>query len=146
MRIWKETVGALPPTWLDAAARQILVRAVVQAGVCESLEGKLRELRQQPNPDLEALGSLAARHAASAKSLSQLLGVLRATPRARTREGRHGRSRRWHASARGRLPPMTKRARQRASVRHGERPRGREVIAFIEKFLRIPDGPSPDSR
>jgi hypothetical protein len=82
-RIWKDIVAALPPTWLNAAAREVLVRAVAQAGVCESLEAQLRELRRQPNPDLEALGSLAARHAASAKSLSQLLGVLRATPRAR---------------------------------------------------------------
>src|SRR5215469_4810727 len=54
-RIWRAIVGALPPTWLDAAAQQILVRAV----------------------------ALAAQHAAAGKSLSHLLGVLRATPRAR---------------------------------------------------------------
>jgi hypothetical protein len=83
VRVWKEIVRALPPTWLDAAALQVLVRAVAQAGVCESLEAKLRELRRQPNPDLEALGGLAARHVASAKSLAHLLGILRATPRAR---------------------------------------------------------------
>ena len=69
--------------WLDPAAQQVLVRAVAQAGVCESLEAKLRELRRQPNPDLEAIGGLAAQHAASAKALVHLLGVLRATPRAR---------------------------------------------------------------
>ena len=82
-RIWKDIVAALPPTWLDAAAQQVLVRAFAQAGVCESLEAQLRELRRQPDPDMDAIGILAARHAASAKSLSQLLGVLRATPRAR---------------------------------------------------------------
>src|SRR5215831_1061343 len=77
-RIWKDIVAALPPTWLDAAAQLVLVRAVAQAGVCESLEAKLRELRRQPEPDMDAIGILAVRHAASAKSLSQLLGVLRA--------------------------------------------------------------------
>src|SRR5262252_9014100 len=39
-RIWKEIVAALPPTWLDPAAQQVLVRAVAQAGICESLEKK----------------------------------------------------------------------------------------------------------
>jgi hypothetical protein len=37
-RIWRAIVDALPPTWLDAAAQQILVRAVAQASVCEGLE------------------------------------------------------------------------------------------------------------
>jgi hypothetical protein len=36
---------------------------------------------------------------------------------------------------------MAKRTRQRALSRRDQRPTGREVIAFIEKFLRIPDGP-----
>ena len=40
-RIWRAIVGALPPTWLDAAAQQILVRAVAQAAVCEGQEAKL---------------------------------------------------------------------------------------------------------
>jgi len=34
-RIWNAIVGALPPLWLDAAAQEILTRAVAQAGVCE---------------------------------------------------------------------------------------------------------------
>ena len=82
-RIWKEIVGALPPTWLDAAAQQILLRAVCQAAACEFQELQLRELRRQPRPDADAIGARAAQHAASAKALGHLLGVLRATPRAR---------------------------------------------------------------
>jgi len=82
-RIWNAIVGALPPLWLDAAAQEILTRAVAQAGVCEGLEARLRELRRQPQSDVETIGSLAAQHASSAKALAHLLGVLRATPRAR---------------------------------------------------------------
>ena len=82
-RIWRAIVGALPPTWLDAAAQQILVRAVAQAAVCEGQEAKLRALRSQENPDTDAIGALAAQHAAAGKNLSHMLGVLRATPRAR---------------------------------------------------------------
>jgi hypothetical protein len=37
---------------------------------------------------------------------------------------------------------MPKRAsRRRTSAKSDQRPTGREVIGFIEKFLRIPDGP-----
>ena len=82
-RIWKAIVGALPSTWLDAAAQQVLVRAVAQAAVCEHQEARLRALRAQHHPDVDAIGALAAQHAAAGKSLSHLLGVLRATPRAR---------------------------------------------------------------
>jgi hypothetical protein len=82
-RIWNAIVGALPPTWLDAAAQAILVRAVTQASVCEGQEARLRELRRQVNPDMGALGILAAEHAASARALVGLLGALRATPRTR---------------------------------------------------------------
>src|SRR5262249_41450280 len=46
-RIWRAIVGALPPTWLDAAAQQILVRAVAQAAVCEGQEAQLRALRSK---------------------------------------------------------------------------------------------------
>jgi hypothetical protein len=82
-RIWRLIVSALPPTWLDMAAQQILTRAVAQAAVCERQEAQLRALRAQEQPDLDAIGALAAQHAASAKALSNLLGTLRATPRAR---------------------------------------------------------------
>jgi hypothetical protein len=82
-RIWKEIVGALPPTWFDAAAQQVLVRAVAQAAVCEGQEAQLRALRAQEHPDTDAIGALATQHAAAGKSLAHLLGVLRATPRAR---------------------------------------------------------------
>jgi hypothetical protein len=82
-RIWTAIVGALPPAWLDAAAQEILVRAVAQASVCERLEAQLREKRRRADPDLDAIATLAAQHAASAKALAHLLGVLRATPRSR---------------------------------------------------------------
>jgi hypothetical protein len=82
-RIWRAIVDALPPTWLDAAAQQVLVRAVAQASVCEGLEAQLRARRAQDPPDADAIGVLTAQHAAASKSFSHLLGVLRATPRAR---------------------------------------------------------------
>ncbi len=82
-RIWTAIVGTLPPAWLDAAAQEILVRVVAQARVCEGLEARLRELRRQADPDADAIATLAAQHATSAKALAHLLGVLRATPRAR---------------------------------------------------------------
>lgn len=81
--IWRAIVGALPPTWMDAAAQQILLRAVAQASVAATLEAQLRALRAQDPPDVDAIGALAAQHAAAGKSLANLLGVLRATPRAR---------------------------------------------------------------
>jgi hypothetical protein len=81
--IWRAIVGALPPAWLDAAAQEILVRVVAQASVCEGLEAQLREKRRRVDPDLDAIATLAAQHAASAKALAHLLGVLRATPRSR---------------------------------------------------------------
>jgi peptidoglycan hydrolase CwlO-like protein len=58
----------------------VLVRACAQGAVCESLEAQLRTLRSQEPPDNEAIGALAAQHAAAAKSLTQLLTTLRATP------------------------------------------------------------------
>ena len=82
-RIWTAIIGALPPAWLDAAAQEILVRVVAQASVCECLEAQLREKRRPTDPDLDAIATLAAQHAASAKALAHLLGVLRATPRGR---------------------------------------------------------------
>ena len=81
--IWRRIVGALPPTWLDTAAQEILTRAVAQAAVCERQEAQLRALRAEAQPDLDVIGALAAQHASAGKSLSHLLGVLRATPRAR---------------------------------------------------------------
>lgn len=83
--IWRAIVGALPPTWFEAAAQEILVRAVAQASVCEGLEAQLRSLRAQAPADLDAIGELAVQHAASAKVLAHLMGVLRATPRATMR-------------------------------------------------------------
>ena len=79
--IWRAIVGALPPAWLDAAAQEVLARAVAQASVCEGLEAQLREKRRRA--DLDTIATLAAQHAASAKALAHLLGVLRATPRSR---------------------------------------------------------------
>jgi hypothetical protein len=81
--IWRAIVGALPPAWLDAAAQEVLARAVAQASVCEGMEAQLREKRRRADPDLDAIATLAAQHAASAKALAHLLGVLRATPRSR---------------------------------------------------------------
>jgi hypothetical protein len=77
--VWEAITSALPPTWFDAAALQVLLRAVAQGAVCESLEAQLRILRSQEPPDSEAIGALAAQHAAAAKSLTQLLTALRAT-------------------------------------------------------------------
>ena len=81
-RLWRTIVDALPPTWLDAAAQTILVRAVAQAAICEDLEDQLRNCRASRSGDNE-VGALAAQHAAAAKAHAHLLGVLRATPRAR---------------------------------------------------------------
>jgi hypothetical protein len=81
--IWRAIVGALPPMWLDAAAQQVLARAVAQAAVCERQEAQLRALRARDPPDVGAIGILAAQNAAAAKSLAHLMGTLRATPRAR---------------------------------------------------------------
>ena len=44
-RIWKSIVDALPPGWLDAAASEVLTRAVAQAAVAAAQEALLRELR-----------------------------------------------------------------------------------------------------
>jgi hypothetical protein len=82
-RVWEAITGALPPTWFDVAALQVLLRAVAQGAVCESLEAHLRTLRSQEPPDSEAIGALAAQHAAAAKSFTQLLTTLRATPHSR---------------------------------------------------------------
>jgi len=83
--IWRAIVGALPGAWFDPAAQQVLTRAVAQAAICELQEARLRALRAQDPPDADVIGALAAQHAAASKSLSHLLGVLRATPRARVR-------------------------------------------------------------
>ena len=55
-----------------------------RAGQClRGPEAQLREKRRRVDPDLDAIATLAAQHAASAKALAHLLGVLRATPRSR---------------------------------------------------------------
>jgi hypothetical protein len=82
-RAWEAIIAALPPTWFDLAAQQILIRACAQSAVCERLETQLRTLRSREPPDSEAIGALAAQHAAAAKSLTQLLTTLRATPHSR---------------------------------------------------------------
>ena len=82
-RIWRAIIGALPPSWLDAAAQEVLVRAVAQAAVCEGQEAKLRDLRRQEEPDMDVIGTLAAQHATSAKALVHLLATLRGTPKSR---------------------------------------------------------------
>ena len=66
--IWRAIVGALPPAWLDAAAQEVLARAVAQASVCEGMEAQLRERRRRADPDQDAIATLAAQHAASAKA------------------------------------------------------------------------------
>jgi hypothetical protein len=82
-RVWEAITSALPPTWFDAAALQVLLRAVAQGAVCESLETQLRVLRAQDSPDIGAIVTLAAQHAAAAKSFSLLMTTLRATPHSR---------------------------------------------------------------
>lgn len=105
-RIWRSIVEGLPPTWFDTAAQQVLLRAVAQAAICERQEARLRQLRASTDPG--AVDDLAAVHAAAAKALAHLLGVLRATPRARivprdaTRQlARAPRVRPWEATAAG---------------------------------------------
>jgi hypothetical protein len=59
-RVWEAITSALPPTWFDLAAQQVLIRACAQSAVCERLEAQLRALRSQEPPDTEAIGALAA--------------------------------------------------------------------------------------
>ena len=75
------------------------VQRPLEAGQAERLQGPALRLLPDPlqeariaggerldpavDPDLDAIATLAAQHATSAKALAHLLGVLRATPRAR---------------------------------------------------------------
>ena len=82
-RVWRAVVGALPAHWLDPAGQQVLRRLVAQAVICERREARLRELRAQGQDGSEEADALATLHSTSAKTLGQLLGLLRATPRSR---------------------------------------------------------------
>ena len=107
-RVWRAVVGALPAHWLDPAGQQVLRRLVAQAVICERREVRLRELRAQGQDGSEEADALAALHSASAKTLGQLLGLLRATPRSRVVSRDAGpkveeapKSRPWEIQARG---------------------------------------------
>ena len=103
-QVWRAIVDALPAHWLDAAGCLILRRAVTQAVTAERHEVKLRALRASGEDDVE----LVRQHAAAARSLGQLLTLLRATPRARMVPRAAGpqvenapKTRPWEVKARG---------------------------------------------
>jgi hypothetical protein len=86
----------------------VLRRLVAQAVICERREVRLRELRAHGQDGSEEADALAALHSASAKTLGQLLGLLRATPRSRVVSRDAGpkvdeapKSRPWEIQARG---------------------------------------------
>jgi hypothetical protein len=83
-RIWQSVIASLPAYWVDAAAEQILRRAVCLAASLERWEVQLRELRARDAAGDEAI-KLATMHGNTSKVLSSLLAQLRATPRSRDR-------------------------------------------------------------
>jgi hypothetical protein len=82
-RIWKSIVDALPPFWVDLAGQQVLRRAVSLAASLEGWEIELREYRARGTVGSEEAVKLAGQHANAGKTLTYLLGQLRATPRSR---------------------------------------------------------------
>jgi hypothetical protein len=108
-RIWREVVGALPDHWIDAAGEQILLRLCTQAAMCERVERRLREQRQQRvDQDDAIVRELEVNHRATAKVVGHLLNLLRATPRSRVVSRAAGpkleevpKSKPWDLKARG---------------------------------------------
>jgi hypothetical protein len=82
-QVWKSIVAAMPSHWLDSAGQQVLRRAVSLAASLERWEVELREHRARGTAGSEAATKLAAVHANTAKTVTYLLGQLRATPRSR---------------------------------------------------------------
>ena len=83
-KAWREVIAALPAHWVDPAGQLILLRLAAQAAVAARLEEQMRELRAEENDLSKDAKVLAARHTLAAKSVADLLGQLRATPKSRT--------------------------------------------------------------
>jgi hypothetical protein len=81
-RAWRAIVAALPDFWVDGAGELVLRRLCIQIAVAERFEQEIRRLLAE-DPDNEALPSLSAAHAERSKTIGHMLGLLRATPRAR---------------------------------------------------------------
>jgi hypothetical protein len=83
-KVWREVIAALPAHWVDPAGQLILLRLTTQAAVAERLEDRMRQLRAEGTDQSEEAKELTARHTLAAKSVADLLGHLRATPKSRT--------------------------------------------------------------
>jgi hypothetical protein len=79
--IWRAITGALPPTWFDSAAQQLLLRAVAQGAVCEAWK---RGCVSSAPRSVRTWRQSAFWRPGTSPPLSQLLTPLRAPPRGRT--------------------------------------------------------------
>jgi len=77
-------ITALPAHWVDPAGKLILLRLAAQAAVAARLEEQMRQMRADGLDASKEAKVLAARHTLAAKSIADLLGQLRATPKSRT--------------------------------------------------------------
>jgi hypothetical protein len=84
VKAWREVISALPAHWVDPAGQLILLRLAAQSAVAARLEMQMRELRAEDGDRSKEAKVLAARHTLAAKSVADLLGQLRATPKSRT--------------------------------------------------------------
>jgi hypothetical protein len=78
---WRAVVDSSPERWLDPAAQQLLRRLVVQLGLAERFEQRLRQVVAAGGP-IEAEIELARVHRDTSKSIVAMMTALRATPRA----------------------------------------------------------------
>src|SRR6516164_5326647 len=83
-KAWREVITALPAHWVDPAGQLILLRLAAQAAVAARLEEQMRQMRADGLDASKEAKVLAARHTLAAKSIADLLGQLRATPKSRT--------------------------------------------------------------
>jgi hypothetical protein len=83
-KAWREVIAALPAHWVDAAGQLMLLRLAAQAAVAARLEDQMRQLRAAGSDQSKEAKTLAARHTLAARSVADLLGQLRATPKSRT--------------------------------------------------------------
>jgi hypothetical protein len=83
-KAWREVIAALPAHWVDPAGQLILLRLAAQAAVAARLEEQMRQLRATGSDQSKDAKVLAARHTLASKSVADLLGHLRATPKSRT--------------------------------------------------------------
>jgi len=83
-KAWREVITALPAHWVDPAGQLILLRLAAQAAVAARLEEQMRQMRADGLDASKEAKVLATRHTLAAKSIADLLGQLRATPKSRT--------------------------------------------------------------